>query len=161
LSLPDFVYALILSILPIAELRGGIPFALLTGYPVWLSYLCCVAVNFLVGPIVFLFLNTAHKILYRVNFYQKLFKWFEQRVRRKTSKLIEKYGFWGVTLFVAIPLPVTGAYTGSAAAWLFNLEFKRSMLAVLVGVMIAGVVVTSVMVLGIEWLKPLFIKTIN
>lgn len=159
--MPDIIYALILSILPIAELRGGIPYALLTGYPVWLSYISCVAVNFLVGPIVFLFLNSVHKVFYKLSFYQKLFDWFERRVRRKTSHLIEKYGFWGVTLFVAIPLPVTGAYTGSAAAWLFKLDWKRSMLAVLVGVMIAGIVVTTVMVMGIEWLKPLFVKSIN
>ena len=91
----------------------------------------------------------------------KLFDWFERRVRNKTSHLIEKYGFWGVTLFVAIPLPVTGAYTGTTAAWLFKLDFKKSMLAVLVGVMIAGVVVTTVMALGIEWLKPLFVKSVS
>ena len=159
--MPDFVYALILSILPIAELRGGIPCMLLSGYPVWLSYISCVVVNFLVGPIVFVFLNTVHKILYRISIYKKLFDWFERRVRSKTSHLIEKYGFWGITLFVAIPLPVTGAYTGSAAAWLFNVDWKKSMLAVLVGVMIAGVVVTLVMVLGIEWLKPLFVKSVS
>jgi len=159
--LPDFIYALILSILPIAELRGGIPVALLAGYPIWLSYISCVGVNFLVGPLVFLFLNTAHKFLYRVAIYNKLFDWFERRVRSKTSRLIEKYGFWGVTLFVAIPLPVTGAYTGTTAAWLFKLDFKKSMLAVLVGVMIAGVVVTTVMALGIEWLKPLFVKSVG
>ena len=75
--MPDIIYALILSILPIAELRGGIPYALLTGYSVWLSYISCVAVNFLVGPIVFIFLNTVHKILYRISPYQKLFDWFE------------------------------------------------------------------------------------
>ncbi len=157
----DFLYALILSILPIAELRGGIPYALLKGYPVWAAYTGCVAANFLVGPIVFVFLNTIHKYLYRVSPYKNLFDWFEQRVRNKTTHLIEKYGFWGIALFVAIPLPVTGAYTGSMAAWLFKLDFKRSMLAVMVGVIIAGVIVTTVMVMGIEWLIPLFTKRIE
>lgn len=159
--MPNFVYALILSLLPIAELRGGIPFALLTGHPVWISYLGCVAANFLVGPIVYIFLNTIHKALIGISLYRRLFEWFEKSVRRRTKHLIDKYGFWGVAIFVAIPLPVTGAYTGTIAAWLFNLEWKRTMLAVLVGVMIAGIVVTLVMVLGIEWLMPLFTKRIN
>lgn len=159
--MPDYLYALILSLLPIAELRGGIPFALLSGYPVWSSYIGCVIANFFVGPIVFIFLNTVHRILYHINIYKKLFDWFERRVRRKTTHLIEKYGFWGITIFVAIPLPVTGAYTGTFAAWLFNVEFKRTMLAVLVGVIISGIIVTTVMVMGIEWLMPLFTKRVG
>ena len=159
--MPDFLYALILSLLPIAELRGGIPFALLSGYPVWSSYVGCVTANFFVGPIVFVFLKTLHRVLYNIGVYKKLFDWFERRVRRKTSHLIEKYGFWGIAIFVAIPLPVTGAYTGTFAAWLFNVEFKRAMLAVLVGVIISGIIVTTVMVTGIEWLMPIFTKKVG
>jgi len=157
----DYLYALILSILPISELRGGIPLALLKGYPIWASYIGCVLVNFLVGPMVFVFLNTIHRLLYRVSVYRIVFDWFERSVRKRTARLIDKYGFWGVTIFVAIPLPVTGAYTGSVAAWLFNLGWKRSMLAVMMGVIIAGIVVTLVMVLGIEWLKPLFVRQVG
>jgi uncharacterized membrane protein len=156
----DYLYALILSILPISELRGGIPFALLNGYPIVTAYVGCVAVNFLVGPLVFLFLNTIHRLLFAIAIYRKLFGWFERSVRHRTARLIERYGFLGVTIFVAIPLPVTGAYTGSLAAWLFNLDWRRSMLAVMAGVIIAGIIVTVVMVLGIEWLKPLFVKQI-
>lgn len=159
--MPKFLYALILSLLPISELRGGIPYALLNGYPVWAAYSGCVLANFLVGPIVLIFLNTLHNLLHRVRLYARIFDWFESSVRRRTRHLIERYGFWGVTIFVAIPLPVTGAYTGSLAAWLFDLDWKRSIPAVLVGVMIAGIIVTLVMVLGIEWLMPLFTKKIG
>ncbi len=157
----DYLYALILSILPISELRGGIPLALLRGYPIWASYAGCVLANFLVGPIVFIFLNTVHRLLYGISIYRTTFTWFEKSVRKRTARLIDKYGFWGVTIFVAIPLPITGAYTGSVAAWLFNLDWKRSMLAVMIGVIIAGIIVTLVMVLGIEWLKPLFVKQLG
>jgi uncharacterized membrane protein len=157
----DYLYALILSILPISELRGGIPFALLKGYSILPAYAGCVAANFLVGPLVFIFLNTVHRLLYTITVYRKLFGWFERSVRHRTARLIDRYGFWGVTLFVAIPLPVTGAYTGSVAAWLFKLDWRRSMLAVMAGVIIAGIIVTVVMVLGIEWLKPLFVKRIT
>ena len=157
----DYLYALILSILPISELRGGIPLALLKGYPIWASYTGCVLANFLVGPVVFVFLNTIHRLLYEISVYRTAFDWFERSVRKRTARLIDNYGFWGVTIFVAIPLPITGAYTGSVAAWLFNLDWKRSMLAVMVGVIIAGIIVTLVMVLGIEWLKPLFVKQLG
>ncbi len=157
----DYLYALILSILPISELRGGIPLALLKGYPIWASYTGCVLANFLVGPMVFVFLNTIHRLLYGISIYRTTFDWFEKSVRKRTARLIDNYGFWGVTIFVAIPLPITGAYTGSVAAWLFNLDWKRSMLAVMVGVIIAGIIVTLVMVMGIEWLKPLFVKQVG
>jgi len=78
----------------------------------------------------------------------------------RTSHLIEKYGFWGVTIFVAIPLPVTGAYTGTVAAWLFGLDRKKSLLAVLVGVCIAGLVVSFIIYFGVEGLE-FFIKKIE
>lgn len=153
-------YAIILSVLPISELRGGIPYAYLVGNPIWLAYLVCVAANFFVGPIVFLFLSTLHRVLIRWRLYEKLFARFIQRVRKKTSRLIEKYGFWGVTIFVAIPLPVTGAYTGTVAAWLFGLDRKKSLLAVLVGVCIAGLVVSFVIYFGVEGLE-FFVKKVE
>lgn len=153
----DLLYAIILSLLPIAELRGGLPYAYLVGeYPIWVSYLVCVGANFFVGPIVFIFLETVHKLLIRWSFYQKVFEIIIRRVRRKTSHLIEKYGFWGITLFVAVPLPVTGAYTGTIAAWLFGLDKKKSLLAVLVGVCIAGLVVSIVVYFGLEGFEFLY-----
>jgi uncharacterized membrane protein len=139
-------------------LRGGLPYAYLHGTPIWLAYLICVVANFFVGPIVFIFLETVHKWLIKWRLYEKLFDKFLQRVRRKTGHLIEKYGFWGVTLFVAIPLPVTGAYTGTVAAWLFGLDKKKSLLAVLVGVCISGLVVSIVVYFGIEALAFLYTR---
>ena len=156
----DLVYAVILSLLPIAELRGGLPYAYLTGSPIWLAYLICVGANFFVGPIVFLFLETVHKWLIRWSFYEKVFEIFIRRVRRKTGHLIEKYGFWGVMIFVAIPLPVTGAYTGTIAAWLFGLDRRKSLVAVFFGVCIAGLVVATVIYFGIEGVGFLY-KRIN
>ena len=156
----NLVYAIIASLLPIAELRGGIPIAYFSGYPIWLSYIVCVIANFFVGPIVFIFLETLHKQMIKWGLYKKLFDKFVQRVRLKTSTLIEKYGFWGITIFVAIPLPITGAYTGTVAAWLIGLDKKKSILAVLAGVCISGLIVSSVLYFGIEGLGFLY-KSIN
>ncbi len=156
----NLFYAVVLSVLPISELRGGIPYAYLSGYPIWLAYVVCVSANFFVGPLVFLFLNTLHRLMIKWQFYDRLFSRFIKRVRVRTSHLIEKYGFWGVTIFVAIPLPVTGAYTGTVAAWLFGLDRKKSLLAVLVGVCIAGLVVSFIIYFGVEGLE-FFIKKIE
>jgi uncharacterized membrane protein len=154
------IYAAILSLLPISELRGGIPYAYLSGKPLWLAYVICVAANFFVGPITYMFFDTVNKLLIKWSFYARIFDLYIGRVRRKTSGLIMKYGFWGVAIFVAIPLPVTGAYTGTAAAWLFGLDRKKSLLAVLVGVAIAGLVVSFVVYFGIEGLS-FFYKNIH
>jgi uncharacterized membrane protein len=156
--LNHLVYAIVLSLLPISELRGGLPYAYFTGTPIWLAYVVCVIANFFVGPITFVFLETAHKWLIKWSFYRKLFDMLINRVRNKTSHLIRKYGFWGITIFVAIPLPVTGAYTGTIAAWLFGLDKKKSLLAVFVGVCIAGLIVSAVIYFGIEGLSFLYKK---
>jgi uncharacterized membrane protein len=150
------IYAAIISLLPISELRGGIPYAFFSGNSIWISYLVCVTANFFVGPIIFVFLETGHKQLIKWPYYEKLFDRFIIRVRRKTTGLIEKYGFWGIAIFVAIPLPVTGAYTGGIAAWLFGLDRRKSILAILVGVCVAGIIVSSVLYFGIEGLQFLY-----
>jgi uncharacterized membrane protein len=152
----SLVYAAILSLLPISELRGGIPYAYLYGNSIWISYIICVIANFFVGPIVFIFLGTAHNLLIKWKLYENIFNKYVAGVRRKTAHLIEKYGFWGITIFVAIPLPVTGAYTGSVAAWLFGLDKKKSMLAVFVGVCVAGIIVSTILYFGIEGFEFLY-----
>ena len=68
----------------------------------------------------------------------------------RVEKKIEKYGFWGLMIFVMIPLPVTGAYTGCFAAWLFNIPKKKVFLAVSLGIIISGIIVTTLMVSGME-----------
>jgi uncharacterized membrane protein len=85
--------------------------------------------------------------------YQKIFDRFVERTRQKLRKGVEKWGFLGVTLFVAIPLPVTGAWTGTIGAWVLGLSKRKTLLAVILGVIIAGAVVTAVMLLGLSVLK--------
>ena len=91
-------------------------------------------------------------------YHQSLFDKFVIRTRKKTDNKIEKWGFWGLMIFVMIPLPVTGAYTGSFAAWLFNLRKRDAFLAVSLGVIIAGIIVTLISVSGIEALNFLLKK---
>lgn len=148
---------ILLSLLPISELRGGIPFAYSQGMNIFLAYLICVLSNMLVIPLLYLFLETLHRPLYRIGLYKKLFDFWVTRTRKKAEDKIGKYGYWGVMLFVAIPLPVTGAYTGTLAAWLLKLEKKKVFWYLALGVVIAGVIVSVVTLTGVE-LFQIFIK---
>ena len=131
-----------LSILPIAELRGGIPYAILHEINPIVAYFICVSANILAFPIVYFFLEFLHPIFMKVKLYQDLFEKIVVRTRKKVIKNIDKWGFWGLMIFVMIPLPVTGAHTGSFAAWLFGINKSKAFMAVSFGVIIAGVIVT-------------------
>jgi uncharacterized membrane protein len=142
------LFAIFLCLLPIAELRGGIPFAIFNGINPFLAFGICVLTNAMVGPIVFIFLNTLHKLLSKWGAYSRLFEKFVTRARNKLHKEVEKYGYIGIAIFVAIPLPLTGAYTGALGAWVLGMDTKKSILAVALGVLGAGIVVTIVVVGG-------------
>jgi len=145
-----WIWIAILTLLPITELRGGLPYALSLGIPWVLAYPYCVLLNFLVAPIAYLFLDSVHKLFYRWQFYSKIFDRLVERARRKLTTQVERFGFWGVAVFVGIPLPITGAWTGTLGAWVLGLSRWKTILAVLVGVAISGLIVSAVMLFGIE-----------
>jgi len=150
----------VLSFMPISELRGAIPFAMVNDIPWYAAFLFSTACNALVAPFCWLFLATVHKFLYGIGWYKGFFDRFVERARRKLAGGMEKWGWLGITLFVAIPLPITGAWTGTLGAWVLGVSKPRTMMAVILGVMGAGIIVTTVMVLGIEALN-LFIKRVD
>ena len=148
---------ILLSLLPISELRGGIPYAYSQGMSIMMAGTICVLANILVIPLLYLFLETLHKPLYRIGLYKKIFDFWVTRTQKKAEAKIGKYGYWGVMLFVAIPLPITGAYTGTLAAWLLNLDKKKAFWFLALGVVIAGIIVSVVTVTGLE-LFQIFLK---
>jgi uncharacterized membrane protein len=150
-------WAVFLSLAPISELRGSIPWSLANGMPVWAAFALCVVTNMLVGPIAWLFLSTLHRLLSRWRPYATLFKRIVERARRKVHAAVERWGYWGLAVFVAIPLPITGAWTGALGAWVLGMEVRRSLAAIAAGVLIAGVVVSIVAFFGIRAFS-IFIK---
>jgi len=153
----------VLSFMPISELRGAIPFAIWNKIPWYVAFLFSTTFNALIAPFCWLFLATVHKLLYGtqpengIRWYKKFFDNFVERTRRKLSGNMEKWGWLGIALFVAIPLPITGAWTGTLGAWVLGVSKRRTVAAVTLGVIIAGIIVTTVVMLGIEALH-LFIK---
>lgn len=141
---------MLISALPIFELRGGIPVAIgLFHFPWYYALLLSVIGNLLPVPFILLLLNSATRLLSRVRLFNRILTWLFERTRRR-GKMIEKYERIGLVLFVAIPLPVTGAWTGSLAAVLFGLRFRHAFLSILIGVLISGVIVTCLSVFGLH-----------
>jgi len=148
-----YFWLVFLSFLPISELRGAIPFAVANGVPWYIAFAVAVFINALVAPICWVFLSTLHKLFLKINLYKNFFERIIERARVKLHNNVERWGWLGVAVFVAIPLPLTGAWTGTLGAWVLGFSKRKTMLAVLIGVIISGVIVTSVVLLGIQALS--------
>ena len=138
----------IISTLPVAELRGALPVAINLFHMSWHKAFCLAIIgNLLPVPLLLLFLDPLAKAVSRVEIGRRLVNWVFEHTRRQ-GKAIERYERIGLTLFVAIPLPVTGAWTGAIAAFLLGLRFRYAFLSILIGIIIAGAIVTSLCLLG-------------
>ena len=155
-----YLMTILLGIIPISELRGAIPYAYFNGVPLWLSAVIGVLSNALVPFIGFIFLGTLHKILDKWGEYHRLFERTVAKARTKVGEKVLKYGLWGLMVFVAIPLPITGAWTGTVGAWVLGLDRKKSILSIMLGILISGTIVTTVIFTG-AGIASLFTKTVN
>ena len=141
---------LFVAALPVLELRGALPLAInVFELPWYYALTLAVIGNLLPVPFILLFLEAITRALSRIAFFNRVLGWLFERTRRR-GRIVERYKRIGLVLFVAIPLPVTGAWTGSLAAVLFGLKLKTAFLSILVGVFIAGIIVTCLSLLG--WL---------
>jgi uncharacterized membrane protein len=144
----EILKVLLVAASPIAELRAAIPLAILTfDLPWYHALLLSIIGNLLPVPFILLFLDTTTRLLIRVPLFKKWLDWLFERTRRR-GEIIQKYKRIGLVLFVAIPLPVTGAWTGSLAAVLFGMGFKQAFISISLGVFIAGAIVTCLTLLG-------------
>ncbi|MDH4209911.1 MAG: small multi-drug export protein [candidate division WOR-3 bacterium] len=139
------------SMLPIIELRGALPLAINVFNINWpKAFLIAYIGNMIPAPFILWLLAPAVRLLSKIRILERFFSWLFDRTRKKSNKMIERYKEIGLMAFVAIPLPGTGAWTGALIAFLFGLDFKKSLLVIAIGVFIAGVIVSSLCLLG--WL---------
>lgn len=131
------------SLIPVIECRGAIPLGCGMGLPWWQTFLLAVAGNLLPVPFILLFIRSILKWMSgsRVKFFNRIAGWLNRRVEKRKDK-VEKYSYWAIVLFVAIPIPGTGAWTGSLIAGVLKLDFKKSMLAITFGALIAAIIMT-------------------
>ena len=132
----------ILAMLPVSELRGAIPYAVGVAGMSWQkAYVISVLANFVPVIPLYILIGPVSEFLRKIPLCDRFFTWLFARARRK-GKLIERFEVLGLMLFVAIPLPVTGAWTGTIAAFLFGVRKRLTFPAVFLGICIAGVIVT-------------------
>lgn len=137
------IVVFIISMIPILELRGGLIVAKLLQIPILRAIPICIIGNIIPIPFILLFIRQIFKWLKKVPGIRKLIIKIEDRAMGK-SEQIEKYEFWGLVLFVGIPLPGTGAWTGSLIAALLEIDVKKAVLAELLGIAIATVIMSIV-----------------
>tara|TARA_B100000579_G_C22251269_1_gene584994 strand:- start:10 stop:507 length:498 start_codon:yes stop_codon:yes gene_type:complete len=141
----------LISMFPLTELRGSIPWAFVfTELPIISIYILSVTGNFLVTVPIIYFLDRFLSYISKWESGKKITSWLYIRTRRRGAQ-INKLKFWGLVLFVGIPLPVTGAWTGCIAANIFGIPKLKALMAILTGLILSGGIVSSLVITG-KWL---------
>lgn len=147
-GLPKDVVTLLIAAMPVSELRGAIPYALAMKQPLIKTLILAYIGNMLpVVPLLVLLEPVSNKLRH-FHVWRKFFDWLFERTRKR-AEIVQRYEAIGLMLLVAIPLPATGAWTGCIAASLFKIKFRYAFPAILAGVIIAGIIVTSLTLMGI------------
>lgn len=139
--LADLLMAVLWSLSPFGEAKVGIPYGIAKGIDQYLVFISCFLANVLVFPIMIFFLEYVNRYLVRWRFYKKAALFVAKRAKSGSGANIKKYGFYGLILFVMIPLPGTGVYAGSIASYIFGMEVKKAFWANVVGIFFSSVIV--------------------
>ena len=147
-----YIWVFLISMLPLIEIRGALPYAVFWGLPLVPSIIVAVIGNMLPVPFIFLFARKVLEWGKDKKVIGGFFTWCLQKGEKGGRKLEEKAGkglYWALFLFVGIPVPGTGAWTGMLAASILNMDFKKSTMAALGGVLLAGAIVLTASLLGL------------
>lgn len=147
----EFCFTALVSMLPVVELRGGVPFGVAQGLPVWQAFIAAVIGNMLPVPFIVIYIR-------------RIFQWLRKRMPRLNrtvdalerkahlkGQTVTKYKYLGLVILVAIPLPGTGAWTGSLVAAFLDMRLGKALLSIFIGVLIAGIVI-SILTYGVAGL---------
>lgn len=148
----NFIYALLITLVPGVELRGSIPLVLLVYKQGLWSVVIITALNIIITPLVFIFWYLFLKIAEHISFLKRFTNFYLKNLQKRSQKTIDKFGFLGLLIFVAIPLPGTGAYSGALIAEIFGMNKIKAFISITIGVIIASLIVTLA-ILGIIPLK--------
>lgn len=138
----EFIWTMLVSMVPVVELRGGIPFGTAAGLPVWQAYLAAVIGNIIPVPFIIVYIR-------------RIFQWMRRRMPRFNGVVdrleekahlkgatVNKYKYLGLAIFVAIPLPGTGAWTGALVAAFLDMPLRRALPSIAAGVLAAGLAIS-------------------
>src|SRR3989344_7109524 len=128
---------ILLSMLPLGELRVGIPVIIASKIGIFNAFFIGTFVNIFIIPFVYIFLDSVHLELMKISIYRYFFNKSIKSIRKKVHGAVEKWGFFGLLIFVAIPLPGTGAYAAIVGSWILGIDRKKSQISIALGVIIA------------------------
>ena len=151
--LKHIIIVFLVSMVPLMELRGAVPYGVIFGLPLWLTFVVAIVGNMLPVPIIYFFARKVLEWGCDKPVIGKFFTFCLEKGHRGGEKLKAKAGrglFWALLLFVGIPLPGTGAWTGTLAASLLDMGFKESVLACIGGVILAGIIMGTLSLLGVS-----------
>lgn len=141
-KIPEELVAFVISLFPVLECRGGMIAARLMEIPFVTAFLICYVGNMLPIPFILLFIKKIFEFLRRFSFFEKIISKFEAKAEKNADKIL-RYKSWGLLIFVAIPLPGTGGWTGALMAALLDIRFKRALPIIALGVLIAGFIMSA------------------
>ena len=141
-NVPKELIIFLVSMLPVLELRGGMIAAKLLGVPLLKAFVICYIVNILPIPFILLFIRKIFQVLKRFSGTRKIVEKLEVRSMRKSEK-VKRWRNWGLLLFVTVPLPGTGGWTGALIAALLDIRIKTSLPIIALGVLIANLIMTA------------------
>ena len=149
-----------ITFLPFLELRASIPYGILILKMHWFPvFIIAVIANIILGPLVYFFLNKVIHIFLRIKFIDAIYQRYVEKTQKEIHRYVEKYGEAALAIFIGIPLPGTGVYTGALAAYLIGMDYKKLIVSTILGVLMAGAIVTAVILTGTAAFN-IFIKTI-
>ncbi len=151
----DYVYIFLISMLPIVELRGAIPVAFAMGLDPVASYIVSIIGNLVPVPFILLLITPLCNMLKKTKLFRRFPEWLEKKVAKNEAK-VTKYKNLGLFLFVAIPLPGTGAWTGALVASFIGYKFHHALLAIVCGVLTAGIIMSVLSFGVIDFIIGLF-----
>jgi len=138
-------YLIFITLLPFLELRASIPYGINVLKMPWPTvFIVCVITNIILGILIYFLLDKFVHLFLRYKFFSKPYNHLVLRTQKKIQKYVDKYGEIGVALFIGVPLPGSGVYSGALGAYVIGLNFKKFIIADMIGVLIAGTIVTII-----------------
>lgn len=142
----DLLMFILLTFAPLFELRASIPFAIATGMHWFLAIVLAIVFNWIIAIIVWFLLHRLLTLISKIAFFKKYIDAYYARIQKKIDFYVDKYGVLALALFIAVPIPGSGVYSGAIAGTIIGADTKQFLLASLIGVTIAAIIVTALSV---------------
>ncbi len=147
--LADIITIVIITLMPFLELRAGIPYGIFATELHWsVVFLASISANTILGAVLYLLFNKMKAAATKVAGIERTYSYYVTRSQERIKPFVERYGELGLAIFIGVPLPGSGVYSGALGAYLLGMSFKRFMLANVIGVVIAGIIVLAISLSG-------------